>query len=694
MLIWVILLFAALKVPLINEDIKLDGVLEPLWDSALMFIDFNVFEPQDKELPSFNTMFYILQSENSIYVAFRCEQDQILSRVGLRDEAEGDFVGVYFDTFGKGRSVYFFGVNAAGVQVDRIITGGGKLPDDSWDGVWFSAVGNHNVEYVVEMRIPFKTLQYDPKNPIFRIEATRFISKTNERLYLGKYKREWGVNPVDFPVEIELKLPEKSFGFELLPVILVEKDSMEIKLRAGVDSKWAPSNNLTFNLTFYPDFSQVEADPFTLNLGKYEDYLEERRPFFVEGSDVFRFRSNPYTFGFGPSINPFYSRRIGKGLYGNTVVPLIFGLKGFIKSSGFEGGVLSALTDDALHIFDYGDTLREEKAIYNVVSFRKQLSGYSNLGLIYSGKVSQDDIFKNHAAGVNFHYFIQQTELTGTYSVSLYDKKVGNAFAFHIATLEENYHFMFSVMNIDSFYNVSEIGYTPWVGLRRVFIMGGPNFKIYGDKLQYASFSLGYNNKAEAYEGMKSQNFLFLHTSLNYKNGSGIELDASGGSEYVDNYIKEYEIDISGWSSPNARLGLRGGFGFHKGYNYYRGYEALMMSHRSVFKIHGNSRYSIELSLRGWLEFDPSSALEEYTLSFRPRFQYAMNKDLLVNFYGQYVKLLKSRETASKNVNLLISYNFRPKSWIYLVLAKDFAKSGSQGQPIRGVFKIRYLFYF
>lgn len=108
MLILLFILSSALRVPLIREDIKLDGFLEPLWDSALVFSSFNVFEPSDKELPSFATTFFVLQSENSIYIAFRCDQDEIRSRVGLRDAAEGDLVGFYLDTFGKGGSVYFF----------------------------------------------------------------------------------------------------------------------------------------------------------------------------------------------------------------------------------------------------------------------------------------------------------------------------------------------------------------------------------------------------------------------------------------------------------------------------------------------------------------------------------------------------------------------------------------------------------
>jgi hypothetical protein len=119
-----------------------------------------------------------------------------------------------------------------------------------------------------------------------------------------------------------------------------------------------------------------------------------------------------------------------------------------------------------------------------------------------------------------------------------------------------------------------------------------------------------------------------------------------------------------------------------------------MVSHRTRLKIHGDSRYDLELNLRGWLEFDPSSKLEEYTLSVLPRFQYAVNKDLLVNIYGQYAKLILSKETESKKVNLLVSYNFKPKSWIYLVISKNFAPNSPHGKPLQGVFKIRYLFYF
>lgn len=46
----------------------------------------------------------------------------------------------------------------------------------------------------------------------------------------------------------------------------------------------------------------MEADPATLNLSAYEEFFEERRPFFVKGASVFQTRG--YRF--------FYSRRIGR----------------------------------------------------------------------------------------------------------------------------------------------------------------------------------------------------------------------------------------------------------------------------------------------------------------------------------------------------------------------------------------------
>jgi hypothetical protein len=58
-------------------------------------------------------------------------------------------------------------------------------------------------------------------------------------------------------------------------------------------------------------FGQVEADPSIINLTANESFFSERRPFFLEGNDIFRFGNTKTYSRFGNPIT-FYSRRIGR----------------------------------------------------------------------------------------------------------------------------------------------------------------------------------------------------------------------------------------------------------------------------------------------------------------------------------------------------------------------------------------------
>ncbi|HEX4846402.1 MAG TPA: DUF5916 domain-containing protein, partial [Geothrix sp.] len=65
------------------------------------------------------------------------------------------------------------------------------------------------------------------------------------------------------------------------------------------------------DLSVRPDFGQVEVDQAVLNLGTVETFFPEKRPFFLEGMDLFRVA--------GPDL--FYSRRIGQGLSDPDLAP-------------------------------------------------------------------------------------------------------------------------------------------------------------------------------------------------------------------------------------------------------------------------------------------------------------------------------------------------------------------------------------
>jgi Domain of unknown function (DUF5916) len=136
------------------------------------------------------------------------------------------------------------------------------------------------------------------------------------------------------------------------------------KLSAGLDGKIALTNDFTLDFTINPDFGQVEADPSEVNLTAFESYFSERRPFFVEGKNIFQFQPNQtivihnmYT------DNLFYSRRIGRyphnypAISGNEHVkmPESTTILGAMKISGktkkgLSVGILESLTsrEDAL----------------------------------------------------------------------------------------------------------------------------------------------------------------------------------------------------------------------------------------------------------------------------------------------------------------------------------------------------------
>ena len=59
-------------------------------------------------------------------------------------------------------------------------------------------------------------------------------------------------------------------------------------------------------MTANPDFGQVEADEAILNLSTFETFFPEKRPFFIEGSQIF-----------DTPMGLFYSRRIGRSPSGS-----------------------------------------------------------------------------------------------------------------------------------------------------------------------------------------------------------------------------------------------------------------------------------------------------------------------------------------------------------------------------------------
>ncbi len=690
-LITLILSFLSMDVPLTYKKIKIDGVLdEGAWENALVLRDFKVFEPEYLGNPAHFTEVLILQDESAIFVGIRGTSFKVKRPITRRDDQEGDFVGIYFDTFDNGRTAYYFGVNFAGVEVDKIVTAGGREASVSWDGVWYSAIKVSDSSFSVEFKIPFKTLQYRKDNPVFGFEATRYISEYNQRVFLGVYPRERGLDIARFPVKLRLKLKEEPSNLEILPFFLIENNDGVVKLRPGLDSRFTLKENFVVNATFNPDFAQIEADPFRVNTGKYEDYLEERRPFFTEASEVFSFQTNPYGLRhINFPIIPFYTRRIGKGLLGLECVPILFGINSSYKSKEFETGILTALTGDKNIIYE-GDTLNEPMSLFNVFSFRRQFFSASTVNFLYAGKMEKDKLSKNHAFGFDLHLLEGYTEFAGGYVKSFYEEKNGDAFAIGVVRNAWKYKIVISYLDIEDKFDVSEIGFTPWTGVKKLVIGAGPNLYPSSHGLNNVSFTFGYSNTKEFYDYGNSEFEFWGRAGIEFSKGGGLEAWFSKGRAYEGFYYPRTEVKVSGWLP--GRLPVRGfiEMAYLRDYNYSRGYVGNTFSHFFGMGTNTNSRLSFRVRYGGWLEMTPDNNVEDYTVSISPRVSYPLSKDLVLNLSSQVVYSTQNREVLFGAYSFVLSYNFKPKSWFYIVLSRAY-DSESSATNSYGVLKIRYL---
>lgn len=141
-----------------KTDISIDGKLdEPAWMKANWQNDFIQYQPLEGKMPGQKTEFAILLDENYIYVGFKSwdsSPDSIVQRLTRRDEADGDFVAIQFDSYFDKRTAFSFFVSAAGIKNDFIISNDGANEDNSWDPIWLAKTSRDHLGWYAEMRIP------------------------------------------------------------------------------------------------------------------------------------------------------------------------------------------------------------------------------------------------------------------------------------------------------------------------------------------------------------------------------------------------------------------------------------------------------------------------------------------------------------------------------------------------------------
>jgi hypothetical protein len=353
-------------------DGKLDDEVWQKHDWEDGFIQGKPYEGRD---PSEKTSFKVLYDEKALYVAVRAldsEPGKIERRLSRRDQREGDTVTVAIDSMYDRLTAFVFTVNAAGVKSDRIMVNdgvnfGGGEPDMSWDPIWDAAAAKDDQGWTAEMRIPFSQLRFGNKaEQVWGFDVWRTLFRKDETSYWQLIPRNasgfvhlFG----DLRGLVGLKAPHQ---VELMPYTVGDLQSFRAEpgnpfakgtstaFRMGLDGKVGVTSDLTMNFTINPDFGQVEADPSVVNLTAFETYFQEKRPFFVEGRNIFNYQLMNGDGDFSDD-NVFYSRRIGRypqyspSVDGYLDVPQATTILGAFKltgktRSGLSIGILDGLT--------------------------------------------------------------------------------------------------------------------------------------------------------------------------------------------------------------------------------------------------------------------------------------------------------------------------------------------------------------
>jgi hypothetical protein len=297
----------------------LDGRTDdPAWAQAHVIDQFLEYEPTEGAETRFKTEAKVTYDDKNLYVLVRMYDpapDSIISLLSRRDvRTQSEQVKLVIDSYNDKRTAYQFCVNPAGVKRDFYVYND-NVEDASWDAVWDVATVIDSVGWVAEFRIPFSQLRFASKpSHTFGLMIVRDIARTNARISWPLYSRNkqgyvsqsgeiGGITNIPTPRRLEIApyVVAKSVTNEATDASDRTTYRHPTLGSYGADIKYGLSSNLTLDATINPDFGQVEADPAEVNLTAFETRFPEKRPFFLEGSQLFSI-SHP---------NFYYSRRVG-----------------------------------------------------------------------------------------------------------------------------------------------------------------------------------------------------------------------------------------------------------------------------------------------------------------------------------------------------------------------------------------------
>jgi hypothetical protein len=319
------------RLPPAMDPPHLDGRLDDeAWAGAEVASGFVQIEPDPGEAATERTEARVVMDGRAVYVGMRMHDrapDSIRSSFARRDDADAvsDWAHVLIDSYHDRRTAFHFATTPRGVRVDQLHLDDTDI-DVNWDAVWDVATAVDAEGWTAEFRIPLSQLRFSGGEGTWGINFMREVSRRSERSYwapippeagrlVSMFGRLEGVEGLDPPRRLEV-MPYTVARLAREPGEAGDPfyESNALDASVGADVKYGLTSDLTLTATINPDFGQVEADPSVVNLTAFETFYPEKRPFFTEGTEIFRL-------SMVPEGRVFYSRRVGRPPQGSASAP-------------------------------------------------------------------------------------------------------------------------------------------------------------------------------------------------------------------------------------------------------------------------------------------------------------------------------------------------------------------------------------
>ncbi|MEE2876471.1 MAG: DUF5916 domain-containing protein [Candidatus Neomarinimicrobiota bacterium] len=392
----------------VTSDPVMDGDVlnDPAWEEVPTAETFTQKAPDEGQPGTERTVVKVMYSDEFFYLSAVCydtDSEGIIIADSRRDAPlnNTDSFTFLLDTFKDYQNGYVFGTNAAGIEYDAQITGGGEQSsmmarfsigtgggfNVNWDAAWQVETEIGAFGWSAEFAIPFKTLRYKGDGEQeWGINFQRVVARKQEEANWAPIPRQFTINRLVSAGTLTGMVTPPPRNLKIMPYGLGQLNNHEGEESStasagdfGMDAKIGIGSGLTFDLTYNTDFAQVEADEQQINLDRFSLFFPEKRAFFLENAGLFSVGEGGSFWG--PDIEMFFSRRVGIGA-GGSRVPILGGGRLTGTFSGLKVGALSMRTNAVDDVTDgnHYSVMRLKKELPNRTYFGGMVTDLNHLG--------------------------------------------------------------------------------------------------------------------------------------------------------------------------------------------------------------------------------------------------------------------------------------------------------------------------